>query len=304
MKTSNHSFLKSEGSHMNFDLLYKTFPQLTPFNASTDNKYIFESEQGLLEVPKNQLTEQERIYLSIFLKPLSDNFQLQHLWWRYFQGEIPEPPVHVEHYQLLKIIFAKSFHDLNELQLVLEAIVQKNCYILQLDANSVIVLLLNEENFIDFTPFLSIIEDDFKASISILTTPYETGKNLKERFDILQSIPNDFFYLNSSYVYKLDEIFFVKMLTSISSNESQQFIDSILQTALHEPVLLETVACYFRNIYNFSQTAKELYIHRNTLQKRLNRFEQLSERDLKNSDDLLKIAIAIKMYKMHTTLNK
>lgn len=289
---------------MNFKLLYETFPQLVPYSASTRNKYVFESEQGLLEVPKNQLTEQERTYLSIFLKPIRDNFPLQHLWGRFFAGELPQPPEQIEHYQLLKIIFAQPIQSLNELQLMLDGVAQKSWYLIQLDPCSLLILLVDEGDFIDFTPFLSIIEDDFKLSMSILTTPYENGNKLKEQFEILQCIPNEFFQLNSSAVYNFDEMIVLKMLTSISTNEAQQFLHSTLQEAMNEPVLIETVACYLRSICNFSQTAKSLYIHRNTLQKRLNRFEQLSKKSLKNSEDLFNLALAIKMYNLHTAVKK
>ena len=65
---------------MDYKLLFETFPQLTDYRADTTGKFIFQSEHGLLEVPKNQLTEKERTLLSIFLKPLPEYFDVQHLW--------------------------------------------------------------------------------------------------------------------------------------------------------------------------------------------------------------------------------
>ncbi|MER2191302.1 MAG: helix-turn-helix domain-containing protein [Solibacillus sp.] len=288
---------------MNFKLLYEMFPQLTPYNATTRNKYVFESERGLLEAPKHQLTTQELNYLSIFLKPIQENFPLQHLWMRFLTGSLPQPPEKFEHYQLLKFVFTQPFHAITELQLVFEAIVQQNCYILEQDHYSCIVLLIDEGGYIDFTPYKSLMEDDLKCCFSILTTPYENGNKSKAQFDVLQSIPIDYFRFNSS-IYELDELILLKMLNDLPPNESQQFLQTTLQASLHEPVLLETVACYIQAVCNFTQTAKSLYIHRNTLQKRLNRFEQLSNKNLKDGNDLFKIATAIKLYNMHTSLEK
>lgn len=286
---------------MNFKLLYEMFPQLTPYKATTVNKYVFESEHGLLEAPKHQLTTQELNYLSIFLKPIQENFPLQQLWERFFAGDLPHPPEKVEHYQLLKFVFTQPFHAIHELQLVLNAIVQKNGYVLELDCYSCLVLLIDEGHSIDFTAYKSLMEDDLKCSLSILTTPYENGNKLKEQYNFLQSIPIGYFRFNSA-IYELDDLILLKMFTCLPENEAQQFLQTTLQASLHEPVLLETVACYIQAVCNFTHTAKSLYIHRNTLQKRLNRFEQLSNKNLKDGNDLFKITTALKLYNMHTSL--
>ncbi len=289
---------------MDYKLLFETFPQLTDYRTETTNKFIFESEYGLLEVPKNQLTEQERTLLSIFLKPLPEYFDLQHLWMRFFTDESIQPPENIHHFQLLKMVFLEPFHKINDLQHVLESIAGRYCYILPFDELTYGILLVNVEEFTNFTPFIALIEDDFKTSFTMMTTPLEQKDKLRESYQLLQSIPNEICHSDRKMVFELDEMILTKMLTSAIDSEKEQFLSIILRSSAYEPLLLETVECYIQHIFNFSQTAKALYIHRNTLQKRLERFEELSGRNLKSSDDLLKISIALKLYKMHTHSNK
>ena len=285
---------------MDYKLLYETFPQLTAYRTDTKNKFIFQSEHGLLEVPKNQLTEKERTVLSIFLKPLPEYFDLQLLWTRFFTDESIQPPENIHHFQLLKIVFLEPFHKLHDLQHVLESIADCRCYILPFDELSYGILLVNSKEFTNFTPFIMLIEDDFKTSFTMMTTPLEQQNKLRESYQLLQSIPNEICHFNRKVVFELDEMILMKMFTSVSNCERKQFFSIILRDSANEHLLLETVECYIQHICNFSQTAKALYIHRNTLQKRLERFEELSGRNLKSSDDLLKINIALKLYKMHT----
>lgn len=285
---------------MDYKLLFETFPQLTDYRIDTTNKFIFQSEYGILEVPKNQLTEQERTLLSIFLKPLPEYFDMQQLWTRFFADESIQPPENIHHFQLLKMVFLEPFNKINDLQHVLESIAGRYCYILPFNELTYDILLVNVEEFINFTPFIALIEDDFKTSFTIMTTPLEQKDKLRESYQLLKSIPNEICHSNRKVVFELDEMILTKMLTSAIDREREQFLSIILRGSAYEPLLLETVECYIQHICNFSQTAKALYIHRNTLQKRLERFEELSERNLKNSDDLLKISIALKLYKMHT----
>ena len=289
---------------MDYKLLYETFPQLTNYRTDTKNKFVFQSEHGLLEVPKSQLTEQERTVLSIFLKPLPEYFDLQPLWVRFFTDESIQPPENIHHFQLLKMVFVEPFHKVNALQHVLQSIADCRCYIVPFDELSYGILLVNIKEFTNFTPFIMLIEDDFKTSFTMMTTPLEPKNKLRESYQLLQSVPNEICHFDRKVVFELDEMILTKMLTSVIDCERKQFFSIILRHSVNEPSLLETVECYIQHICNFSQTAKALYIHRNTLQKRLERFEELSGRNLKSSDDLLKISIALKLYKMHTHSNE
>lgn len=285
---------------MDYKLLFETFPQLTDYRTDTQNKFIFLSEHGLLEVPKNQLTEHEHTLLSIFLKPLPEYFDVQHLWARFFTDASQHPPEEIDHFQLLKMVFLEPFHKIHDLQHVLESIAGRRCYILPSDELTYYILVVNLEELINFTPYIALIEDDFKTPFTMMTTPIESKNKLRESYQLLQSIPHEIGHFDRKVVFELDEMILAKMVTSVTNSERVQFFSFILKGSTYEPVLLETVESYIQHICNFSQTAKALYIHRNTLQKRLERFEELSGRNLKSGDDLLKISIALKLYKMHT----
>lgn len=281
----------------------ETFPQVKPYRAETTNKYVFQGEAGLFEVPKSQITAHERTILSIFLKELPEHFNRQQLWQDYAEASHMNEPEKITGFQLFKITFSKPMHKLVDFQRTFDAIAGQSSYMLKLTEESYCILVVNCAEFIHMEPYMSLLKDDFKINFQLMTTAVEPAGNLRNRLELMKSLPPFFGEQNSDKIYRMDDMLLSKMVSSFDRTQSLEFCQMILQQAIDEPVLLETVERYMQYLFNFSQTAKALYIHRNTLQKRLDRFEELSQKELKNSDDLFKINLALKMmtmYNLHT----
>lgn len=56
--------------------------------------------------------------------------------------------------------------------------------------------------------------------------------------------------------------------------------------AAHETKLLATVEAYASCSFNLARTARKLYLHRNTLVYRLNKAEEISGKNLRESEDV------------------
>jgi purine catabolism regulator len=52
------------------------------------------------------------------------------------------------------------------------------------------------------------------------------------------------------------------------------------------------------NQMNTAETARQLYIHRNSLLYRIEKIQRILHLDLKDSDELLKLQLALKIYHM------
>jgi DNA-binding PucR family transcriptional regulator len=64
--------------------------------------------------------------------------------------------------------------------------------------------------------------------------------------------------------------------------------------------LIGTLSCYIENNYNVLKTAEYLYIHRNTLYKRLKKIESIMELDIKNAHKNLIIGLGLKLHKLYS----
>lgn len=59
--------------------------------------------------------------------------------------------------------------------------------------------------------------------------------------------------------------------------------------------MLRTLEVYLDNDGQLSETAKKLYIHRNTASYRMDKISELLEVDLKKTDDLLRLKLAFQL---------
>lgn len=86
------------------------------------------------------------------------------------------------------------------------------------------------------------------------------------------------------------EDFFMKHLGKIYEHDK-----------LHGTDYIHTLENYFMNNLNISETAKAMFLHRNTLIYRIEKIKEILDSDLKNSEELLQMQLALKIYRL---LNK
>ncbi|MEY2371130.1 PucR family transcriptional regulator [Lysinibacillus capsici] len=67
---------------------------------------------------------------------------------------------------------------------------------------------------------------------------------------------------------------------------------------LHGTSYLLTLENYFINHMNISETAKEMFIHRNTLIYRIEKIKEILKTDLKSYEELLQIQLALRIYRL------
>jgi purine catabolism regulator len=93
------------------------------------------------------------------------------------------------------------------------------------------------------------------------------------------------------------------LLPLSETNELRAFADQILgQLIVDERAgkthLLETLRVYFECNGNVAQTAKQLFIHRNTLLYRLDRVREVGKVDLDDAETRLQLQLALRAYEL------
>lgn len=90
-----------------------------------------------------------------------------------------------------------------------------------------------------------------------------------------------------------------KLMYAIPEAEKNVFINQVFKR--NDPVLegetLSTLESFFQLECNVSETAKKLYIHRNTLLYRLDKFKQETGYDVRSFNDAVLVRIAVLLYK-------
>lgn len=96
------------------------------------------------------------------------------------------------------------------------------------------------------------------------------------------------------------DLYLERLLQMISPAEKAQFLEQILKRAEHflDLEMMSSLEQYFDLGCNVSDTAKKLYIHRNTLLYRLDKFKQETGLDVRNFNDAVLVKIALLLYKV------
>ncbi len=91
-----------------------------------------------------------------------------------------------------------------------------------------------------------------------------------------------------------------KLLNGVSTHDKRTFYEQVLRGFEHQmdSEMLGTLELFFEMDCNVSETAKRLYIHRNTLLYRLDKFKQETGLDVRNFSDAMLVKIALLLYKV------
>lgn len=132
--------------------------------------------------------------------------------------------------------------------------------------NNVITLLdtdyYNEEP-IDLEGYHMLLVDDFDSEVTIFIEPY-----LEDEFPLGNEIKSSIHKLPHNVYYFEDIITYIVLLNNI---DLKQKIRDYILAKVNEDVL-HTVRKFIENNMNSSLSAKKLYMHRNTLNYRIDNF--------------------------------
>lgn len=124
---------------------------------------------------------------------------------------------------------------------------------------------------------------NFEQSIRSVTKMMEIGKKVKPEED----------------VYIHDQLGIYEILINLTSEDTvQKYTDTVLLPLLKEEneELLQTLIVYLDNNGNISKTSEKLFIHRRTLNYRINKIEEALNMDISNPDTgfILRFCLKIK----------
>jgi hypothetical protein len=142
-------------------------------------------------------------------------------------------------------------------------------------ANDIIILkdqdFYNEEP-VDFESFRDLLFEDFDSVVTIVIEPYLTHDFIDKKIliDFIHHIPNDVYYFEDIITYS------VLKNNQTLKNEIKKFIENKTSKEV-----IHTVKEFIENNMNSSVSAKKLYMHRNTLNYRVDNFIEATKINVK-----------------------
>lgn len=268
------------------------FPNAKSLNGpSTDTaeEKVLSFAGAWLAFRKNDLTAEQLTILQTLSDQNFDDQRSTNPWYRFLTHQTNDVPNSAEQIKQVRLIqIHLTFHDTTnttELTAALKSLF--NCIVASfyLNSRTLIIVQTKDQQVLsndELESILQTVESDFFVKVQLF---------LGNFWPIDQQLPLIF---NEEQAVFAKSTVPVSTLSSLAldyyarpqlrrSSLAQQLTTIIRQEADIQDVII----ALYHNAGNLSSAAKQLFIHRNTLQYRLERFRDLTSFNLKNMDDLV-----------------
>lgn len=259
-----------------------------------------ENKNGWVGIKKNTLEQKEKLLLeALFLTYQSPVIEYASQGWYHFlfaDGQFPQQKQE-RRVRIIHLFCSGNEWDQRDLEFALKGFLSEEIIIFWETPNHAILIeheshsVLMAENFQEIS---ETFETDLYLRIHFFIGKFHSISNeLKEIFH-----QDRLFFKRSlelklkNRVFTFENIFPTLLAHELPSDLLRALEDQLLQPLFDDQETLSTIQVYLENNLNASVTAKKLYIHRNTLQYRLDRFTEKAGVNLKDFPSATTLYIA------------
>lgn len=294
--------------------LQKLFPSLittVPKDRALYEQYEWyvTAEHEKIGILKSELTTKEATLLATFL--VHSNSKLprltteERMWKKRLEsGEVKQHAYTKTSFRFVYFHIEKQQIDPTSFNEAIKALFSKRISILWESEQEGILIeeqTLTDEA-IDFKRIINILISDlyvdikffvglFQRSLKHIATYYET---IKQTAQIM------FTYSNQAVVHYPEAIPYI-LLHQTKYEVRDKLISDLLAEFAEDTDMLQTIQTFFQCHLNVSVTAKEMYMHRNSLQYRIDKFHDKTGLDIQQFDQALAVYVAIIAKRFHTS---
>ncbi|MCC3355402.1 PucR family transcriptional regulator [Bacillus sp. REN16] len=276
----------------------------SPFKTDVYSWFLTEAET-FFGIKKDHLSEKETSLLSSLFTPygthLNDMTDTQAFWYNLLflqQGSLSPDQFSFSECRFIQFYADQPITDRLEFQEAIQALLPRDTIFLwESDSSGVLIETINEE----------MAEDVFYDEITVtLTSDFYTDMRLfigqthplSENLGSLFHTEREWFqkgihFLHKQKVYQLHDILPILLLEDMNADFRNQLKNVIPVELQADRELLETLKVYFESDLNVSNAAKRLYMHRNSLQYRIEKFIEKSGIDIKHFHGAVTTYLAI-----------
>ena len=256
------------------------------FQNTYTNEYMKISKK---EVPAREYALLLSLYKLITINPsVRDSVSEKWIQFLYENGEAP-----IKEETDLRVIQLQLEHveetDLNE---AVAAYFGDALHLVMLSSKEA-VLIEQQSSYVqtveDFSSFLVALESDFFIKIKMYIGKFHstaapfTSHFLTEKEWFLKGCST----IRAERIYTMEKVFPFSLIDQMSEEIKQIIIKDVLEPINYDVELLQTMQHFFESGFNASVTAKKLHVHRNTLQYRLTKFQDMTGLSIRNFDGAL-----------------
>jgi sugar diacid utilization regulator len=273
---------------------------------SREQFHWYVSDEGtFFGIDKNKISQQELSLLSTLFNPIENHTiqmtEEQRAWFTYLFEQQDSLSIN-KTYQTCRFIHFQTDKPISEPNDFKEAINAMFPYDINIlwenDCHGVLIdtHIDQKEDFqVNFEEMADTITSDFYITIRFFIGQiYPFHNRIREDFYWEKTcFKKSLHFLSKRIIFRLHEVLPYMILEDLDPILKQKLTDSVLQDLQQEKELLDTVKVFLESNLNVSLAAKKLYMHRNSLQYRIDKFIEKTGIDIKHFQGAITTYLAI-----------
>ncbi|RAK19456.1 PucR-like helix-turn-helix protein [Anoxybacillus vitaminiphilus] len=260
-----------------------------------DYEWFYTNSGEQLGILKRHLTEQEKQLLSIFLTPIPQNQPFtnkqEFIWYNFLiHGNTKQIDLQQNHapcYRFIQFHLKQTTVYKEDFCAAVKELLPSNLIIIWENAHQGVIIEEKNEgdrDVVSFAEFIDTLSSDLYINLRIFVGQvYPFSETLREYY----MMEKQYFRLALAHISKqniltIEDVFPLLLIKSSINNKELQhaihFIDSIKE----DDELFQAIKAFFECNLNVSLAAKKLYMHRNSLQYRIEKFSERTGIEIKH----------------------
>ncbi|MDM5224269.1 helix-turn-helix domain-containing protein [Peribacillus sp. NJ11] len=275
--------------------LKQKFPNTITNKMDTDeiSEYVwFEDSRSILGIPRSEITAEEiRLLELLFAPSINPNNPktYQDVSWKTFLSE-PNAPLPLTSWENVRFIHFKLTHadfSISDFEDAFLAFVPSDAALVWENETSGILIETDKDESLSNNELIAIsstLESDFYVKTRMFTGRFHPvnqdlhhHRNQEKKCFALAQV-----HLPDLKVANLADIIPHSLINDPSVTNARWYINEILGKTKQDTELIKTIKTYIECNSNATYAAKQLYIHRNSLQYRIDKFSERTGLDIRN----------------------
>lgn len=286
--------------------LKKIFPSFILFSEDESNypkgyRLYMTDDKQVIGMRENEISARDEAILSSLLQPYHSEIPIltegEKVWIQHLNDE----ELHQEKFPNVRLVyfsFPKGQLKPTLFKEAIETLFNKAVPILwENEASGIIIEELENQadEPLSYEQIIDVLTSDLYVHIQFLVGPFiHTQTELKINYASLQEHAKNIFPYFEKQVVFYTEAILALLINQASSELQENAINYILKEVKNDKELLQTVKVFFQSNLNASLAAKELYLHRNSLQYRLDKFIEKTGIDIRSFENAALVYFILK----------
>ena len=273
-----------------------------------DYKWFITDDNEIIGINKDELTSKDASLLAAFLLPYNIKVPIltdkEQMWKKMITTNESDQNIKIENaYRFVYFSIKENEIDPLSFNDAIQELFDKQVPILW--NNGYEGVIIEEQTILEdriiYEQIIDVLMSDLYVNISFFVGPFQENViNIQHLYQSLVNAAQTIFtYSNKTVVTYIDAVPY--LLINQTEHELRNDIsETILQEYINDEETLKMIETFVQCNLNISETSKELYMHRNSLQYRLDRFFEKTGLDVRKFHHAMAVYLALLAKKSDT----